>query len=509
MGSARVRVRAMGLCALLSLGACSLINHFDDVKPGTTGGAGGSTGVGTTTTGTSTSTGGSSTTGTGGATTAATGGGSNTGGAATTGTTGGTGGAGTGGSAVDSGVGDVKTEMAPPRVLQCRFLIGSAMGGHRKLDDYSTIMGMDRTLTDKLFMLPVSNGTSVRILTQLRGTQNNYLQYFASDGGSSGMMGQPIYAGGRLMEARKMDMNSSGALVLNQDMHPPQFMLHRFDDANQNPMPAVNPLTNPGDIGTSGQVEGSFAPAPDGTIALTMSFPSMTGNFFTAAFGLYTGTPVTIVPLFNDPNPDVARPTNVLRVRPASMNYAFFGQSPEVEYQIPDSAGTLMQTQHRTVPGNLFVLMSGIDMMGKLNLVAADLGTAMMPSLKLYVGQTDPLQAFMFDTSAFVLAKSAASLADVPVGGSMSGLTDDMLLFAGPTGISRKELSVWFVDIWGATRVEQKLADTMGEVSNAVAFPRGVIGSANNKWHIAWSETLLDGMGNKYDVLWYDQIECL
>jgi hypothetical protein len=497
----------------LSLGACSLINHFDDVKPGTTGGSTGGPGTSsstTTSTGSAgTGAGGDTPAGAGGGTSVTSGGGSATGGAGPTGGAGGgTAGSGTGGSATDSGVADVRQENAPPRVLQCRFTIGSATGGHRKLDDYSTFMGGDRTLADKFFMLPVGNGTTVRILTQLKGQQNNYLEYFASDGGGVGTV-QNVYSGGRLVDAHKIDLNSSGALFISTDMHPPELVLHKFDDANQNWMPAVIQLTNPGDLGGSGNVEASFSPAPDGTIALAMSFQPMTGMPVTqAAFGLYRGGMLArVIPLFTDPNSDNARPTGVVRM-PGAENYAFYGQSPQIQYEVRDTAATVTDTNHRTVPGTAFIITSGMDAAGKLNLVAADLGTAMMPSLKLLVGQADLTQAFTFDPTTFVLAKNAASLADVPVG-SLSGLTDDMLLFAGPTGFTRKELSVWFVDIWGQTRVEQKLADTMGEVSNGIAAPRGMIGSANNKWHIAWSETMTDAGGVKYDILWYDQIECL
>src|SRR5262249_23748632 len=127
---------------------------------------------------------------------------------------------------------------------------------------------------------------------------------------------------------------------------------------------------------------------------------------------------------------------------------------------------------------------------------------------KLFMGQIDPSQAFSFDPSTFVLAKSANSLTDVPIG-SLTGYVDDMLLFAGPTGVLRKELSLWFVDAGGQTRAEQKLADTPGEVSNAIVFPRGTNVGPIGKYHLAWSESLIDDGGAKYDVLWYDQLECL
>jgi hypothetical protein len=381
------------------------------------------------------------------------------------------------------------------------------MGGHRKLDDFATVPGNYRTLSDKLFVMPVQNGTTVRILAQLNGQQNNYLEYFASDGGG-GMMPNVIPSGGRVLDGHKLDMNSSAVLVLSTDMHPPQLVLHKFDDANQSPMPAIVPLTMPGDLGTSGQIEAMFSPAPDGSLALAMSYqPSPTLS--RAAFGVYTGNGmlVKILPLFDDPNTDITRPTGLMRFPPTMTNYAFYGEIPQVQYSIRDGVQTVQGTQKRTIPGNARMLMSNIDMAGKLNLVAADLGTNMMMSLKLLVSQVDPSQIFSFDPATFVVAKNAMSLAEVPIG-SLQGLADDMLLFAGPTGVTRTELSLWFVDIWGQTRVEQKLANTIGEVSNGAAFPRGNIGGVLNKFHLVWSESMTDANG-KYDVLWYDQIECL
>ena len=61
----------------------------------------------------------------------------------------------------------------------------------------------------------------------------------------------------------------------------------------------------------------------------------------------------------------------------------------------------------------------------------------------------------------------------------------------------------------GRTRAAQKLQDTQSPVSQGGIAPRGNIGGVGGKYHIAWAETHQDGSGSKYDVLWYDQIECL
>jgi hypothetical protein len=407
---------------------------------------------------------------------------------------------------------DAGFDSGPPRILSCRFVIGSATGGHRKLDDFSGLpASAERMIGDKIFMLPTGNGTSVRILAQLNGQQTSYFEYFASD---TGGMQMPIVipSGGRLMDARKIDMNTSGALVLSQvNGQPPQLMLHRYDDIGMGGSPTVLPLTNPNDLGTSGQIEARIAPAADGTIAVAFSYQTLP-TMSRAAFGLYSGAPVRVVPLFDDPNQDATRPTGLMRLRPASLNYAFYGDpgTSQVEFQIPDGAQMLGDTMRRTVPGPAWVLMAdpSPSLMGKLNLVAVDLDFPMQRWFKMFLGQSDVMQAFTFDPNTLPLVRMSTSLLDTPIG-SLNGLTGDMLLFAGPTGASRKELSVWFIDIWGQTRVEQKLADTPGEVSAGLAFPRGSIGGPNNKYHLVWAETLLDGMGAKFNVLWYDQIECL
>jgi hypothetical protein len=159
------------------------------------------------------------------------------------------------------------------------------------------------------------------------------------------------------------------------------------------------------------------------------------------------------------------------------------------------------------MPGTPFVITAGLDLMGSLNIVMADLGTVQNPTLKLLVGQLDNAQAMTFLPGSLAVGKMAASVAEVPMGG-MSGLGDDILYLAGPTGLSRKELSLLFVDVWGNTRVEQKLTDTLGEVTNAAIVPRGV-NTALGRYHIAWSEEYQDAMGNKYDKIFYDQLECL
>src|SRR5262249_2079607 len=134
------------------------------------------------------------------------------------------------------------------------------------------------------------------------------------------------------VDARKIDMTSSGALFISTDMHPPELVLHKFDDANQNPMPVVTALTNPGDLGTSGNIEAIFAPAPDGTIALGTSFQPGAGTMMQAAFGLYAGAPAKMIPLFSDANSDNVRPTGALRIPSAGLSYVMYGQGSQYEY---------------------------------------------------------------------------------------------------------------------------------------------------------------------------------
>jgi hypothetical protein len=98
------------------------------------------------------------------------------------------------------------------------------------------------------------------------------------------------------------------------------------------------------------------------------------------------------------------------------------------------------------------------------------------------------------------------SLSEVPIG-ALNGWTDDFLLFAGPTGTGT-ELSIWFLDVLGRTWALQKLQDTQFPVSQATITPRGNMGGIGGQYHVAWAETHQDSSGNKYDVVWYDQINC-
>jgi hypothetical protein len=519
-----------GWCTLFAVSACSLVNSFDDVKPAASGAAGAGMATGTsasTSSGTQTSgdtgSGGASATGSSGtggsagdgsATSAVTGAGGRTVGTGGSGGVGGT--IGTGGSSISMPVdggsdapADAPADVPPPRLLTCRFVIGTPMGGHRMLDDFSTVTSGERTLDDKFFMTPLGNGSSVRILAQRRN-QPSYLEYFASDSPNN-QPGQPIPSNGRMVDAHRIDMASSATLILQTLMgFPPQLMLHRFDDSMNGSMPTVSPLTNPGDLGSSGQIDARFSPAPDGTIAVAMSYVSATTGM-TAGFGLYSGAVMRIIPLFSDmTNEDAVRPSAVSRVRPNNASYAFYGgqggQTTQVEYEIKDGARTILDTNIRRFGGPEFVLAADVNAAGSFNVVMANVGTLMNPTLKLLLGQFDRSQAMTFSPSSLAVGKSATSIVDIPIGG-MSGLGDDLLYLVGPTGATRRELSLLVVDVWGRTRAEQKLKDTLGEVGNAAIVPRGT-GGVISKYHIVWSETRLD-MNGKYDVVLYDQLECL
>jgi hypothetical protein len=497
------RSGSFGLCALLSLIGCSVINHFDDVKPAAGGAASGTAGAGGTN---GTGAGGS---GTAGVSTAGAGG-------SVTADSGAEGSGGSGGTVGDSGFADVPTDMTV-RTLTCRFVIGSPTGGHVQLDDYSSLPGMpgqQRTLSDKFFIMPLANTTSVRILVQLGGGSDTYNEYFASDGGMTGP-GQTVAAHGRLVAAQKLNSRQTVALVIeNGGFDPdagsgtpstPRLTLHTFDDSNFSATPTMAAMTNPGQLGTSGQIEAQFSPDLDGKIAIAASFELAAGRS-RAGYALYTGAPVDLVPLLDDSNPDNVRPTALVHVR-GTAGYAFVGQMPQSEFEIKDDPSMGMPTR-RPIMGNAFALLANIDTGGLINIAAADIGTPLIPHLKLYVGQVDVTRAMTFDTSSFVLAKDATSLTEVPIG-TLAGWSDDFLLFAGPTGANATELSILFLDVLGRTRAAQKLQDTQSPVSRGGITPRGVMGGVGGRYHIAWAETHQDPGGTKYDVLWYDQIECL
>ncbi len=266
------RLRSI-LPALAILGGCSVINHFDDVKPAVTATAGN---------------GGSGPTG-----------GAGLGGASTSGNAGSV--VGDSGMAGSGGAADAAPD-ANIRLLNCRFVIGSATGGHRKLDDLSQVPGTERVLADKFFMLPTGNGTSVRILTQLKGQQTTYLEYFASDVGI-GTQPPPVVSNGRLVDAHKLDASRSGALIIESGgTGGPRLLLHTFDDATYGAQPVVSAVTNAGALGTSGNIDAIFSPDSSGVLAVAASF-GVSSTTFSSMFGLYTlgSAPIGLLTLLNYP----------------------------------------------------------------------------------------------------------------------------------------------------------------------------------------------------------------
>jgi hypothetical protein len=306
----------------------------------------------------------------------------------------------------------------------------------------------------------------------------------------------------------------TGALIIRNGGKPDsdaglatstQLVLHSFDDSNASATPTVAALTLDGELGSTGSVDAHFLPSTDGKIALAAQFDVAPG-MSRACYGLYSGSPVKMTSIFDDPNPDNVRPTSLVRV-PGVAGYVFYGENPQYEYAIPDDPTTGAMPTRRPIAANGFVILANPNSTGKFNLASADLGTPLMPQLKLFTGQIDPTQIMTFDPKSFVLAKNATTLGEVPIS-AMNGYTDDFLLFAGPTGVSATELSILFLDVLGRTRAEQKLQDTRAPVNMAAIAPRGTVGGAGGKYHIAWSETNMDANG-KYDVLYYDQIDCL
>jgi hypothetical protein len=520
------------------LGGCSVINHFDDVKPLGTGGTGGSTtdattgssttgeptGAGgqiaTTTASTSTTvtgSGGVATTGSGGA-----GGVTSSGSGGTAGTTSsGAGGLATGGSgtgtggaagAGGTGIADAGSDGAI-RQLTCRFVFGTPSGGHIKLDDFSMYPGTSQTLGDRFFILPLLNTTTVRIMAQLNNSpDDSYFVYTANDGGSPAPR-QVISSNGRLVGAQKVSPQKSVALVIgNGGFDPdsgtgyqPRLLLHTYDDSNWGIPPTVAPLTNPGQLGSTGNIDATFAPDPDGTIAIGASFDVGTGRS-RATYGLYKGTPIDLFPLMEDPSQDNARTQTVVHVKGVA-GYTFVGQTPQYEFEVRDD-GTTMMPPRRQIATSAFMVLGNFDTAGKINLASADLGTPLMPKLALYIGQVDPLNIMTFDPASFVLAKSAASLSEVPIS-ALNGFSDDLLYFAGPTGVAGTELSILFIDALGRTRASQKLQDTQGRVTLGSITPRGTMGGVGGKYHITWTEEIQPDTGGRYDILWYDQLDCL
>ncbi len=391
-------------------------------------------------------------------------------------------------------------------------MIGSPTGGHVKLDDLSTYAGTRHQFSDRFYMVPLTNTTSVRIFAEVGGgPDTTYNIYSGSDGGMPGIP-QIIQANGRLVNAQKLNSRQTIALVVGNNYNPdtgmssnPQLWLHTFDDSNFGTFPTMVPITNPNQLGTSGNIEATFAPDADGRIAVAASFEVGTART-RAAYGLYQGASINLTTLAEDPTPDNMRPTALVHVRGVA-GYTFIGQAPQLEFEVKDDGSSPTPPSHRQIMTNQFMILGNIDTLGKINFGAADIGTALMPKLALYLGQVDPSRAMTFDPASLTLAINATSINDVPIG-SLNGFSDDLLYFAGSTGPNGNELSILFLDVLGRTRAAQKLQTTQGRISIATITPRGLMGGVGGNYHIAWAETLVDPTNNKYDVLWYDQINC-
>jgi hypothetical protein len=480
--------------------ACSVINHFDDLKADISGaaGAGGTDVVGPA--GGASNTGGASNAGGG----SNTGGASNTGGSAMTADSGSAGGAGSA-SMTDSG-----SETSAPRLLAC----GEMAGTRVLVDDLSSRTGQDRLLQDRFFLYPLVNGNTARVVAQTRGSNSGYLLYYVNDGGKSGPTLVPN-SNGRVLEVHKTGDTTTGVFVVSNGANGEQFVMHAFDDTTQQTAPMVKELTKPGELGTNGEIEGTFAPDKSGNVSIFASYVLTQGQY-RAGYGLYSGTLVSMLPLFDATDPNDARPSSSFRINDANIKggFAFYGEFPltkpqqEMVFQDGASLATVNQVVSKTSASGLlpYVLVHTLNSAGKLNVASVtvnqDTGIFAMS-----VGQVTTDKVILIDVDKLTPAMQAVST-DVPMG-STPGFLEDTLMFVGPVGTTRTQLSILAVDILGRKRMDQKLWTTTGKVSNAGIAPRGSVG-IGGRYHVVWTETMTDDAGtNAYDVIWYAQITCI
>ena len=209
---------------------------------------------------------------------------------------------------------------------------------------------------------------------------------------------------------------------------------------------------------------------------------------------------------------NITRPNSSFRVG-AQGSYGFFGEfgsaGGQHEYGVGD--GQTFQTrpiQSAAAGQSLYTLTTTLNSTGKLNVAVAKADNA-TGAIALLTGQFASTAAMSFSEDKLNVAKQAAGFSEVPFG-SIPGFLEDNLIFAGPTGTQRTELSILAVDVLGRKRIEQKLWNTTGKISNAAIASRGSANLIGGKYHVVWSETITDAQGmNGYDVLWYGQIECL
>jgi hypothetical protein len=499
LGFARLGFAGFGAAAWLS--ACSLINHFDDVKPELTN-AGGAGGDAQTTGSMGGAAGGAGMTGGSGGTSAGDGGSVMTGDSGVAG----------GSIANEAGPGDGGAEAAAPRVLACNEVTNA----RHRMDDYSAnTVTQGRTLSDRFFAYPLVSGNTVRILVQHDGSPNSYLLYYATDQSSTGPFSVDN-TNGRMLDVHKTSPTTSAAFVINVNdpAFGQRFAMQTYDDTTQGTTPTMEiALTARGELGTSGQVDATFSVDDKGKVGIVASFSL--GASFRAGYGVFdlaVGSPVTLTKLFDDVNPDNTRPSTSFRIAQQGT-YAFFGNfgvpTAQTEYDLSDGqmpkSRQILATQ--PVAGqSLYVLGGTSNSTGKLDIAEAKVDTN-SGLLWLYMGQFNPTEAMTFTDAKLNLAKQAGGLGDIPFGSTPS-FTGDNLIFVGPTGSARTDLAILAVDALGHVRIEQKLWSTTGKISNATIAPRGTVALIGGKYFIVWSETATDVNGG-YDTLWYSEIECL
>jgi hypothetical protein len=467
----------------LLVGACSLVNKFDEVKETAAGGSGGSI---------------SGTGGSGDSDASGTGGGSATGGGAGTGGDVSGSGGGTGGSeSMDAGGGSVSDAPAEaaPKLLTCRWVNAQPV----TIDDYSSLMGELRTLGDRMFAEPLNGSNRVRFIAQHNGPQNAYELYDVDDHGNANH--QTISSNGRITDVRRTSSTAISGLVVNTTNA--RLDLHVMADDSMGQTAVISPLTNPGQLPNSGETEAVLGlnPRVPSELAFATSYVPAQGRV-TAGFGVYLQNgPVDITEIATlSASKDALMPRGIVRSSQGTT-YAFVGDPTSVI--VTKMGGT--PSALRAIGEKTIVLDLVMDDREGVDVMAAELGNP--PAL--LVGNVAAGQLDGFTTKDLVPIRQFTGLGDVPIGGP-SHFRNGSIVLAGPLGGqgSTKLGFLWLTSSGQiVTNADISGGAIMGGIHSAVAAPRQMFGTLGGEFHVLWTEQYASSNG-AYEKLMYDLLTC-
>jgi hypothetical protein len=154
-----------------------------------------------------------------------------------------------------------------------------------------------------------------------------------------------------------------------------------------------------------------------------------------------------------------------------------------------------------------FLLAASVDRSGLLDVAFVDLSQ----QVALMAGQVAPSDLESFQSTDLPIATMFGGLTDVPYTTLPQWIGDNLVTF-GHTGVSATDLTIIWADPHGHLRAHQKLEQVAtGSKLGAAAFaPEAELGDLGGVLDVVWVVTSVDPDGGEpYDVMYYDQVQCL